>query len=814
MLTDAAIDINLAIRLGVESTDKGLVFPYKNLAGDIVRIVRPDNPGVDEPKYKWPAGQNLQLNVLSHGESYLIVEGTKQALAAESNKPAYYGVIGISGCWGWSRNGLGNPDLEICRGKSVFICLDADASTNSNVFDAGEGLREALQLKKANVKFVRLPGKGKLGLDDVLASEDTQPNRKQLLLDLLDAAKSSISERRPRALPNDIKTDTDSRPFVFVNEDTKIVIENLLDAMKKKWEGKKLFNYGGVLSFLYSNSIKVVNKDLLVSLLADCSRCVTKSANGAVASAMPSYQIMGALLERTEEFSELTRISQMPFLREDGTICSQRGYDAATTTFQLNTHLSVDKTLSIEESVRILLDDWLGDFPFETEADRANALALVLTPFIRGFVPLVPLAVVDGLQMGVGKNLLADCVSILMTGKAANTLPYINNEDELKKLITSAFRQASNIFVFDEAHNINSTSFSRAITSISYSDRILGSSTIAEFPNKVTWMSLGNQVKVSGDMARRIYRIGLHPTTADPHMRSSASFRHENIRQWTIDNRERLVSAALCLITSWYKGGEKRASTSFGSFEAWESIVSGILSNCGVRGFLENQEEWRSETDFDRQHWIQHFMWLSDTFGSKEFTSHDVAKELRNQDAPEMPPGRLDRSADNFARSLGAAYSSNKNKIIDGYKLVKCGINRTKTIVWRIEGAGSAGSAGILASSTYEKNSFIKNKEVYRIEPGTIPALPALPAESPETIKDNDGKEADLGPIMQTLLDNLHILRPRCDDCGTEESTIPPSHFIWACKSCFPDTFVQTPLVGRGNPHSLVDWGKYEDTSE
>ena len=41
----------------------------------------------------------------------------------------------------------------------------------------------------------------------------------------------------------------------------------------------------------------------------------------------------------------------------------------------------------VASAVKLLLDDWLGDFPFHEQADRANALALVLTPFVRGRLP-------------------------------------------------------------------------------------------------------------------------------------------------------------------------------------------------------------------------------------------------------------------------------------------------------------------------------------------------------------------------------------------------------------------------------------------
>src|SRR6202044_650140 len=123
-----------------------------------------------------------------------------------------------------------------------------------------------------------------------------------------------------------------------------------------------------------------------------------------------------------------------------------------------------------------------------------NALALVLTPFIRGIVPLVPLAVISGLQMGVGKNLLADCMSLMTTGETSQPLPWIaDDDDEIRKQILSSFRAGSSLVCFDEAHVLGGPALTRAITATTYADRILGVSKMASYPNRVTWMSLGNQ---------------------------------------------------------------------------------------------------------------------------------------------------------------------------------------------------------------------------------------------------------------------------------------------------------------------------------
>jgi len=60
-----------------------------------------------------------------------------------------------------------------------------------------------------------------------------------------------------------------------------------------------------------------------------------------------------------------------------------------------------------------LLDELLIDFPFADEASRANALALLLLPYVR---PLIvgptPLHLITAPTQGTGKDLLAQLAPI------------------------------------------------------------------------------------------------------------------------------------------------------------------------------------------------------------------------------------------------------------------------------------------------------------------------------------------------------------------------------------------------------------------
>ena len=50
------------------------------------------------------------------------------------------------------------------------------------------------------------------------------------------------------------------------------------------------------------------------------------------------------------------------------------------------------------------------DFPFESEADRANAIALLFTPFVKYAVKkYAQLALLDANNPGTGKGLIANC---------------------------------------------------------------------------------------------------------------------------------------------------------------------------------------------------------------------------------------------------------------------------------------------------------------------------------------------------------------------------------------------------------------------
>lgn len=728
-LAGQAIDIDLATQLGVRSltgrddtADLGgvwvnwanfpaLLFPWTAPDGRVEYQVRPDNPTADSKgklrKYVFRKDMTPVLWAVKTVDSprlVIIVEGTKQCLAAASHAPADVSIYGIAGCRMWQVNGSPIPDLGVVDGHNVLVILDADAADNPQVYEAGMELGAALVMEGAEkVLFSRLAATGTSGLDDVLGSRP-EHRRAGYFKRILDGAKPKPADRVPKGKrkSQDAPSAEDGRTTIIVNRDRLQVINDLTGALLDRWNAVELFCHGGVISRRKNDEMKPVDKGAFHDLVQETAITVNENegANGTTYGyAWPDPGTMSATMSRADQFAPLDRISHAPFVRPDGTVVTEPGYDTETRTMLIpdevfaGIEVPESPTAGEVKAARdLLLTEWLGDFPFDSDTDRANVLALLVTPAIRGMVPKVPLAVIDGLQMGVGKNLLADSILTVYTGQAAEPMNWVSEPDELRKQITAAFRTGAEFFVFDEAHTVEGAPLAQALTASTWQDRILGVSTMANFPNVITWMSLGNNVQVRGDLTRRVYRIALRPKYANPQDRDTSSFRHPgtsglDLLSWTRANRRELMTAILTLVRAWFAAGSPRPKrgVSFGSFEVWEKITGGIVETAGMTGFLDNLKVWRSESDFDTQYWTGHLRWLREMFGSADFRTSDVKGKAMADPAAYAAPPKLDDPADKgYGKALGEAYSRLRGRRYESMWIERNGHAHGHVSLWTV----------------------------------------------------------------------------------------------------------------------------------
>lgn len=186
-----------------------MFFPWTADDGRVEWQIRPDTTPVDSKgnpiKYATRSrdlGYEPLLWVARRGTldgPHLLVEGTCQTLSASVWAPDGVTVIGMIGCRGWSSDGLPLPDLALFEGTETIVALDADMTTNPDVWDAGEALQRALIAEGATVCFLRVPGSKKSGLDDALGKREER-QRTAYLQRLIEGAEREKfpKSRRPK----------------------------------------------------------------------------------------------------------------------------------------------------------------------------------------------------------------------------------------------------------------------------------------------------------------------------------------------------------------------------------------------------------------------------------------------------------------------------------------------------------------------------------------------------------------------------------------------------------------------------------------
>ena len=292
----------------------------------------------------------------------------------------------------------------------------------------------------------------------------------------------------------------------------------------------------------------------------------------------------------------------------------------------------------VKAAVRLLSDELLGDFMFDDPAaSKAHALALLLLPFVRPAINgPTPLHLVDASTQGSGKGLLCDVCAIPATGRPVATIAVPDNEDELRKRLMSALMAGSSHVAFDNIKRpLESPSLEMALTQGVVSERVLGVSENMEMPVNCIFTATGNNVALDVDMARRAVWIRLKTDTDKPWERSG--FRHENLKQWAMDNRAALTAAAVTMVRKWIADGKPLfTARRKGSYESWAETMGGILASCGVPGFLDNEADLfeTAQTDMGLMAEFVEAWW--EKHQDKIVPTKTLFKIASHQDAPDL----------------------------------------------------------------------------------------------------------------------------------------------------------------------------------
>ena len=267
------------------------------------------------------------------------------------------------------------------------------------------------------------------------------------------------------------------------------------------------------------------------------------------ANVAPPRNVVQGLLSREvwPGIPVLRQVAHVPPLLPDGTVHITPGFDAPSGILYAPPPgfdfppVSDRPTAEEVGGARDLLLEVGCDFPFDSEASRANALALLLSAVLRPFVAgLVRLALVDKPAPRTGATLFVKVASMIATGQEAQ-IRTVTREEEFEKTITAALVAGDLMIVFDNlTGQLGNDALAAALTAETWTARRFGrNDQQLSAPNHAVWVATGNNLQLRGDLAPRSYRIRMDVQTARPEGRARESFLHPQLLRWVREERYR-----------------------------------------------------------------------------------------------------------------------------------------------------------------------------------------------------------------------------------------------------------------------------------
>lgn len=289
---------------------------------------------------------------------------------------------------------------------------------------------------------------------------------------------------------------------------------------------------------------------------------------------------------------QIERIFSIPIpIMYDGKLSfAKKGFDARFSSWTPYDSPKIENEKMDIKEAKEIIDNLFSEFCFLSEQDKANAIAGLLTPFLRGlyedFNTRTPIFFYLGNRERVGKDYCAGITGLVYDGQCIDENPISsgdrssNNNEELRKKITSALISGRKRLHF--ANNkgyINNAILEQVSTSKIYSDRLLGRNEIVNLPNEIDFSLSGNVgVTYTPDFANRCRFVNLFLDIEDA---NSREFKNPLLHEWVIKNRGLILSAMFSLVRNWIDKGMKKGSVPFASFPNWASVCGGIMESAG-----------------------------------------------------------------------------------------------------------------------------------------------------------------------------------------------------------------------------------------
>ena len=419
----------------------------------------------------------------------------------------------------------------------------------------------------------------------------------------------------------------------------------------------------------------------------------------------------------------LEGITSGPFLRSNGTICDQNGYDAESGWYldYSGEPLNVPDNPTPEEvrnSVDTLLDlvsqfEWTVPEGHKGSVTPSQAgwlgylLTLLARPAIDGPVPAF---VFNATTKGSGKTMLSVVANTIHNGfkPSLTEMPQgKGGDEEVRKMMFSFAVAGSQSVLIDNwpsGGRVGGTTLDYYTTSTSVVNRVLGLTKPETAPWRAVLSIGGNALSVTSDFADRCVWMSLTPTVAVPRDRvPEGGWKYPELDRHVLENREKYLRCAMIILRSHFvnKLPKPAGTRNWGTFDEWARIVRDCVKNVtgiDLRSNLDASEVEDAESS-EMSTLIAGLSVFQENFGPDRWWGiGDLQESVNEATVTEntstyqilhsvMDFGEKPRA---FNRVCGGLMSRYAGRICDGLKIAKRTNSHTKSFQYRLERASTA----------------------------------------------------------------------------------------------------------------------------
>jgi len=261
------------------------------------------------------------------------------------------------------------------------------------------------------------------------------------------------------------------------------------------------------------------------------------------------------------------------------------------------------------EDAAALLLDMLKDFRFQTESDKARAIAFFLTPaFLAGDLlgGRAPVGLVEADASQAGKGFLVRLVGEIYNLKTEPVTEKKGGVGSFEESFSSAVVKGAPIVLLDNLRGkLNSPMLESATTEDVFSARVPHCAAVNVDVSRLLVLATSNRAELSVDMSNRVCAVRLRKQPPGFNFtRWPAGGLQEEIRA----NRPRYLSAVLAIARAWVGEGRPRTDETriSGTFRAWCRPMDWICRNYfDLLPLLDGNEEAQTRAANPALNWLR-----------------------------------------------------------------------------------------------------------------------------------------------------------------------------------------------------------------